>query len=165
MIKITTILFLIVSMTSFAQKDLSLSDAVLEQYRKFYPEQPAFFQWIPEKTEYTFLEGYTTLVKSDIKSKTNENWLTIEEVNKLTTTKFQWFSGFEWLNSNQFLINNGTSYFAINPTTKVVKEVNKIDEKSANAIISSKSLNVAYTIENNVLISIGGEDKTTFETV
>ena len=93
--KITFFLFLLIGSFSFGQKDLTLSNAVMEQYRKFYPEQPVFFQWIPEKTEYTYLKGYVTLAKSSVGAKSDEDWMSIADVNKLAGVKFGWFSGFE----------------------------------------------------------------------
>ncbi len=93
--KIILCLFLFAGAFTFAQKELTLKTAVTEQYRSFYPEQPLFFQWIPGKTEYTFLKGYVTLVKSSVNAKADEDWMSIAEVNKLAGTKFNWFSGFE----------------------------------------------------------------------
>lgn len=158
MYKITFFLFLFTSTFSFAQKELTLADAVLEQFRKFYPEQPLLFKWIPEKTEYTYLKGYTTLVRSSVNAKSDEDWMTIAEVNQLTGTKFQWFSGFEWLNATEFLISNGNQFVKVNPAAKTAEIVNQIDEKGENAAVSSASYNVAYTIENNVFVSLGKDN-------
>jgi dipeptidyl-peptidase-4 len=151
--KIIFFLFLSISVFSFGQKELTLSDAVLEQYRKFYPERVTFFKWIPGKTEYTYLKGYTTLVKSSVNAKADEDWMTIAEVNKLAGTKFQWFSGFEWINSNEFLINDGHQFVCVNPTEKEANVIRRIDKEEAeNVLISTTSLNVVYTFENNVFV-------------
>ncbi|MBT5439681.1 MAG: hypothetical protein HOK92_10835, partial [Flavobacteriales bacterium] len=53
------------SVLGFSQKDLNLDDAVMNQYRKYAPDRVANFEWIPESTDYSFLdEGRTILVKS-----------------------------------------------------------------------------------------------------
>lgn len=156
--KITFFLFLIIGTFSFGQKELTLPEAVTEQYRKFYPEQPVFFQWIPEKTEYTYLKGYVTLAKSSVGAKSDEDWMSIADVNKLAGVKFGWFSGFEWLNANEFMINNGQDFVKVNPTTKTVSVVNTIAENGENALVSTASNYVAYTIENNVHISLGKDN-------
>lgn len=127
----------------------------MEQYRSFYPERPMMFQWIPEKQEYTFLKGYTTLMKSMVKSKTDDTLMTIEEVNKLVDVKFNWFSGFEWLNSDEFIISDGNKYVKVNPAEKTAVVFNEIGEKGENAMFSSTSLAIAYTIDNNVYVSFG----------
>ncbi len=152
MYKITLILFLITGSLSFAQKELTLKDAVLEQYRGFYPEQPVLFKWIPEKTEYTYLKGYTTLAKSSVNAKSDEDWMTIAEVNQLAGTKFNWFSGFEWINANEFLIHDGMTYVKVNPAAKTASVVNQLEGNAENALVSTASLNVAYTVDNNVYI-------------
>lgn len=156
--KITFFLFLLIGSFSFGQKDLTLSDAVMEQYRKFYPEQPVFFQWIPEKTEYTYLKGYVTLAKSSVGAKSDEDWMSIADVNKLAGVKFGWFSGFEWLNANEFMINNGHDFVKINPTTKTASVVNQVAESGENALVSTASNYVAYTVENNVHISLSKDN-------
>lgn len=155
--KVILSLFLIASAFTFSQKELTLKDAVLEQYRAFYPEQPLFFQWIPEKTEYTYLKAYTTLVKSSVNAKTDENWMTIAEVNTLAGTKFNWFSGFEWINTNEFMINDGHQFVVVNPTKKTAKVVNQLGDGAENSLVSTASLNVAHTIENNVYIQTSGK--------
>ncbi len=148
--KVCLLLILFIHSFSFSQKDLTLSDAVLEQYRKFYPEQIPFFKWIPEKTEYTYLKGYVNLVKASIKDQKEENWLSIAEVNQLAGTKFGWFSGFEWINANEFLINDGSTFVKVNATTKTASILNELDETAENALSSSTTFNVAFTTENNV---------------
>lgn len=153
--KIILFFFLVFAGFSFGQKELTLKDAVMEQYRSFYPERPMMFQWIPEKQEYTFLKGYTTLMKSMVKSKTDDTLMTIEEVNKLADVKFNWFSGFEWLNSDEFIISDGNKFVKVNPTEKTAAVLNVIDEKGENALFSSTSLAIAYTLENNVYVSFG----------
>lgn len=153
--KIILFFFLVFAGFSFGQKELTLKDAVMEQYRSFYPERPMMFQWIPEKQEYTFLKGYTTLMKSMVKSKTDDTLMTIEEVNKLADVKFNWFSGFEWLNSDEFIISDGNKFVKVNPTEKTAVVLNVIDEKGENALFSSTSLAIAYTLENNVYVSFG----------
>ena len=38
-----------------SQKELSLEDAVMQQYRKFYPDRLTGFQWLPNTTQYVYL--------------------------------------------------------------------------------------------------------------
>ena len=38
------------------QKELTLEDAILKQYSKFYPERLWKLQWIPETETYSFIE-------------------------------------------------------------------------------------------------------------
>jgi len=70
---------LFVSLSFGQKKDLTLEQAVLNQYRGFAPTKMAFFQWIPETEEYTFLDGYTTLKKGSVKSKEAKQLFTIQD--------------------------------------------------------------------------------------
>lgn len=149
-------LFLIFSGVSIAQKELTLSESVMEQYRKFYPERPLMFKWIPNSTDYTFLKNYTTLMKSSVKAKSDTEWMTIADVNVIAETKFSWFSGFEWINENEFSINNGNEFAIINAKTKKLSYKHKLEENAENALFNSTSKSIAYTVRNNVYIMTNG---------
>ncbi|HNS42671.1 MAG TPA: DPP IV N-terminal domain-containing protein [Taishania sp.] len=153
--KIVCAFFLVIASFSFGQKELTLKDAVLQQYRSFYPERPVSFNWYSSRQEYSYLKDYTTLMKSSVKAKTDETLITIQDVNSIAGVKFAWFSGFEWLNPSEFLINNGQQYVRVNPAAKTATIFNELQENADNALLSSASLYVAYTIENNVYVSLG----------
>lgn len=150
-------LFLIFSGITVAQKELTLAESVMEQYRKFYPERPLLVKWIPNSTEYTFLQNYTTLMKSNVKAKSDSELMTIAEVNALANTNFAWFSGFEWINGNEFSINNGKEFAVVNATKKTLSYKLKLEDKAENALFNNSSKSVAYTVENNVYIMQDGK--------
>ncbi|MCO5258624.1 MAG: S9 family peptidase [Crocinitomicaceae bacterium] len=156
--KILVALFIGLAYFSFGQKELTLKDAVMEQYRSFYPERPIQFQWVSTRQEYSYLKGYTTLMKSSVKSKSDETLMTIQEVNELANVKFSWFSGMEWINQSEFVINNGNQFVRVNPAAKTASVFNEIEENGENALFSSASSNIAYTVANNVYISLGKDN-------
>lgn len=153
--KLVCAFFLVIASFSFGQKELTLKDAVLQQYRSFYPERPVLFNWYSSRQEYSYLKDYTTLMKSSVKAKTDETLITIQDVSSLAGVKFAWFSGFEWLNPSEFIINDGRQYVRVNPAAKTATIFNELQENADNALLSSTSLYVAYTIENNVYVSLG----------
>ena len=52
-----------------AQQELTLEDAVLQQYRKYYPESTNMVQWIPGTQNYSFLSAdYQALLKGNAKN-------------------------------------------------------------------------------------------------
>lgn len=59
-----TLVFLSFSLT--AQKELTLSDAVMQQYRGFYPEHLIGFSWIPATSDYSYLDKYTKLMRGTV---------------------------------------------------------------------------------------------------
>lgn len=139
---------------AFGQQELTLQDAVLEQYRKYLPEQPMVFDWIPESSEYTYLKGYVSLMKSSVKSSKDEEWMTIQEANKILGSQLYWFSGMEWKNKSEFYVNDGLNFYLLNPTSKTGKHIHAI-AKGENALLSNSSENLAFTVDNNVYISKG----------
>lgn len=142
---------LFVSLSFGQKKDLTLEQAVLNQYRGFAPTKMAFFQWIPETEEYTFLEGYTTLKKGSVKSKEATQLITIQEINTILGSKLNWFSGFQWKDKTTFYLNDGFNFYEFNIKTKIGKKIISVDEKAENQTFSHNQ--VAFTIENNLLVA------------
>ena len=63
-----TLCFTLFFATAFSQKEMSLEEAVNNQYRSFYPEQIFGFNWIPETNNYSYIKEYVTLNISSTKS-------------------------------------------------------------------------------------------------
>ena len=154
MIKIllSSICIVLISVYSYGQKkDLTLEQAVLNQYRDFAPDKMPFFKWIPESENFTFLKGYTTLMKGSTKSKEFEKLYSIQELNSILNSKLYWFSSFEWKDKNTFYVNDGINFYEFNTKTKTGKTIISIDEKAQNQTFSNNR--VAYTIDNNLLVA------------
>ena len=132
------------------KEELTLEDAVLQQYRKFYPKKLSMFQWIGKTSTYTYLDNYTKLMKASVKNNSPKELSNIEEFNKKMDAKFYWFSGLEWKNENEFWINDGTSFYIYNPYVKTGKLIHKLDENNENATFHNTSQNIAFTIGNNL---------------
>lgn len=141
-----------ITFIGFSQKkQLTLNQSVTQQYRSFAADNMPFFQWIPGKNEFTYLEGYVTLKKGNTSGEST-TWFTIQDVNSILKSEFNWFSGFEWLNQNTFMINDGNSFYSFNVDTKSgKKEITLIDE-AENASLNSSSMRVAYTQANNLFV-------------
>ena len=146
--------FLILAVPSgFAQKELTLADAVMEQYRKFRPDYIFNFQWIPNSSDYSYIKGFSTLVIYDSKKKKTTE-LDIADVNKTLGTDLRWFSGMQWNNNSEFFLSNGTQYFLYDfrkKTGKKILEINK-EIEFENDDYSEKANAVAYTRQNNLYV-------------
>lgn len=139
---------------AFSQKkELTLEQAVLQQYRSLAPDNLAFFQWIPKSSAYTYLSGYKTLMKASVDNQKAVQWFTIEEINTALNAKLNWFSGFEWKDATTFYINDGTKFYSFNTSTKTGKILFDIGENTANAELQKTKESIAYTIENNLLVT------------
>lgn len=130
-------------------KELTLKDAVLEQYGDFYPEQIKGFQWIPGTDSYVYLED-KTLKKSAVTSKRMDAQLSLADVNKNLGTDLKGFSGITWKNSESFYLSGGNSYYLYNFNQKKGELISKVEEAAENKSLQPETGNVAYTLGNNL---------------
>ncbi len=145
-----TILFF--SFLTHAQKDLSLDDAVMNQYRKYAPDRIANFEWIPGSNDYSFLdEGRTKLVRSNPTTDKITTIIDIEEVNEIMNTSYDIFYSVSWMNENEVLLEDGYSFIKINLETKKGESF-LTDEGESNPLFEPSSGKLAFCIENNVWI-------------
>jgi dipeptidyl-peptidase 4 len=151
--KIIIFLFLSTCFSIFSQKkQLTLKEAVTQQYRAFAPEQLTLFQWIPNTNEYTYLEAYTVLKKGNVKTDKTEVLLTIAELNAALGSKLAWFSGFEWKDQNVFYVNDGLNFYSYDISKKVARTILQVGENAENQSFHNVSENLAYTVENNLQV-------------
>lgn len=134
------------------QKELSLKDAVIEQYGKFYPERIQGFQWIPGENDYSYLENPTNLKIESADGKKAAITLSISEVNQTLGSDLKRFSGMTWKDSNSFYLVNGTTYYLYDYKLKQGKKLSEIDSLAQNKTLQKETGNVAYTIDNNLYI-------------
>lgn len=141
----------LLSLSAIGQKELTLEDAVMNQYRAYYPENVFGFSFLPEGDCYTYLKGYTTLMKGQ-PGKEEKEWMTIADVNEILGTELRYFSGMEWKDAKNFWLNDGTNYYWINPTEKKGGTVNIVEEDAENVTFDNSTEAIAYTKENNLYI-------------
>ena len=147
---------LIFSTVSFGQtKELTIEDAVMQQYRKFYPQSLTMFNWVPNTDCYTYLESYQKLMKASVRNTEAKEILSIQDLNTALGSELNWFSGFEWKDENEFWVNDGLKYYSYNTVDEKGKLIHGLDEKAENGTFHNGSENIAYTKQNNVYIHSG----------
>jgi dipeptidyl-peptidase-4 len=146
-----------IQFASFAQSELTLSEAVMEQWRKFRPEHVFNFQWVPNSTDYSYIDDYTTLVLHNSKRK-RDTKITIEEVNKWIGAELSWFSGMEWLDKDCFKLTDGQKYYCVDPVKKTGKVIFDAQKQTENSAFNLESLSMAYTRKNNLYVYRSGEE-------
>lgn len=152
--RIIVVAITLISTITFGQlKELTLQDAVLQQYRNLYPTSLSMFNWVPDTDCYTYLEGgYQKLMKASVRNTEAKEWFTIQQVNEKLGSELYWFSGFEWKNENEFWLNDGNNYYLFNTVDESGKTIHDLPDDAENAKFHNGSENVAYTRENNVYI-------------
>ncbi|MCB0477535.1 MAG: DPP IV N-terminal domain-containing protein [Crocinitomicaceae bacterium] len=146
------VLLFLVSTTSWSQNELSLADAVSQQYRKFYPEHIVGFKWIPGTNMYSNIEGYMTVDIHDSKGVGLEK-ISIQALNDACGTTFPYIANVDWINSEEFYLFDGKSYFKYNWKTKKGKRIAKANFDFENEQIQIETGNVAHTHENNLFVT------------
>ena len=157
--KILITLFIgLTALSVSAQKELTLEDAVMNQYRAYYPKNTTMVKWIPNTANYSFLSAdYQTLKKGSVKNNKISDVITASEVAKLTGEELRWLNISEWKSKNEFYIKAGNSNYVINVSSKTATKINTVDENAENGDFNTASGNTAYTIKNNLYVATATE--------
>lgn len=139
---------------SFAQKkQLTLSDAVLQQNRAFRDEQFNAFTWIPGTDSYVYLSNnYQTMYQGSVKKTEPEQILTIQAANAALGSQLYNFYGFSFRNADELLLTDGNNYYNLNLKTKTGSKLVSVPEEGGNAEYETTTGSAAYTVENNLWI-------------
>jgi hypothetical protein len=150
--KVFLISFILVGFTSFSQKkELTLKDAVMQQWRSFRPDYVNNFQWIPGTDSYSYLsKNWQTLYLSSVDSEKEMEALTIQQFNESMKTQFVGFMDLKWLNKNQFILTDGKVYVKYAPITKIGEILQKLPDAAENAT-SLTQLKMTYTLTEKLL--------------
>tara|TARA_B100001287_G_scaffold161970_1_gene136186 strand:- start:840 stop:2969 length:2130 start_codon:yes stop_codon:yes gene_type:complete len=138
---------------TFAQKELTLEDAVMQQYGKFYPERITGFSWLPNTTNYVYLSSdRATLYKSSPSSQKEEEILNTKELNELLEADLWGFYPIEFSNEHIFFMNNGISFFEINLKQNTGKTLHSLEDNANSPLFEPKTKKLAYLVDNNVMM-------------
>ncbi|WP_107039240.1 S9 family peptidase [Brumimicrobium mesophilum] len=135
-----------------AQKELSLEQAVSGQYQQFYPDHVFGFEWIKNLEKYSYLKQYQTLVIGEIGGEEKEV-LHISDINDALDVKFNYFAGLKWKDENTFVLNLRNVIVTFNIKTKKGTKI-ELPENAERITFDNQYHNVAYTIDNNLYLSL-----------
>ena len=151
-----TIFFIVLITTIFSvfgqQKELTLSESILGSRSELAPSKLSGLQWIPETDTYCMIEG-NKLVSSSASSNKLTEILSLDSLNKLDGLEKELtkFPNITWLNKNEFYFRKENNYFKYNLQNKDLQTFS-FDEKAKNNDLNKITLNLAYTVDNNLLI-------------
>ena len=153
--KIVSFALLFVTFFNFAQKEeLTLEASVMQQYRKYYPENIFGFSFIPKSTDYVYLGQYVYLVKGDSQNSSKQDTLfSIRDVNSWTNGSLQYFSGMQWKDQSTFYLNQGADFYIVDYKNKSGEKYISLPENAENGTLEPTTGNVAYTVDNNLYVA------------
>jgi dipeptidyl-peptidase-4 len=141
---------------SSGSKELTLKDAVMNQYRSFYPDRINGFQWMPNTDCYTFFSrNYQTMYKSSVGGTQDTEWYTIQQINTALGAELSSFYGLEWKNENEFYISDGLNFYWFNTVADYGKKIHGLDESAEHTEFHQLTQNMAFTKGNNIYINTG----------
>jgi dipeptidyl-peptidase-4 len=136
-----------------AQKELTLEDAVMNQYRAYYPENSVMVNWIPNTDNFAYLSSdYQTLLKGNVKNDKTSEIITATELSAWTTKEVRWINVLEWENENIFYTVLDGVYYEVNVSKKSARKITTVPENGENSDFNSKNQHVAFTIDNNLYV-------------
>ena len=149
---ICSIVLISISFLSYSQKkELSLSDAVLQQYRSLSPEKLYGFSWLPETNKYAFFDNrFTTLFLADVSNTTPKKIIDVKEISKVLNEEIKFFGGLEWVDKDNFIFSNGGKYFMYDILKNSGKLLFEFDDKAENIAYNIKNKMFTFTIANNL---------------
>lgn len=133
------------------KKEITLSEAVLQQYRSLSPEKLYGFNWIPKTSTYSYLDNkfstiYSSKIGEFIPKKITDN----KEISEILKTEIRFIGGMTWLNKDEFMFSVGNRYFVYNPFKKVGKLFFELPENAENITLDNENKCIAYTVDNNL---------------
>lgn len=156
---ITLSILFIGSQFAMSQADLTLSDAVMGQWRQYRPASTTMVKWIPETRTYSYLsQDYQTLKMGDAKKSRVTDLISTKELAEMTGENFSYVNVLSWKDENNFYTTAGGKYFLINVALKTSKKLCGLPEKAKYDEICPATNNVAYCIDNNLYVQTA-EDK------
>lgn len=139
-------------------QELTLTDAVMQKYRKFRPDGLYSFQWIPNTTNYTYMSSnYQSLMTASAKGKKEKVMYTLQQVNTALGSELYHLNSVLWKNEREFWVNDGSNYYLFNAKSGSGELVRSLDEGAAANKFHKGTENVAYTIDNNVYIALSNK--------
>ncbi len=165
------LLLLIVSFSLAQNKLLTMEDAILGSYKSLKIKNLQQLQWMGQSKAFCYvdsLDGAYGLIQVNAEQPQPKMLLTLDSLNTLMKKahgpSLKRFPYLSWLDAHTFRFMRKNVLYRADLTTGQLKVVNRIPEDAANIQIHPKRDYVAYTIKNNLFVSLkpGEEIQVTF---
>jgi dipeptidyl-peptidase-4 len=160
-VKIIACLLITLSAAGFCQKKELTVELATKKARTLAPQKLHQLQWRPGENEFTFVQD-SSLIQEDTKSDSKETILSLSKLNeKYFEAAKQTLSSFpdiEWTDKNNFRFWNNDSLWGYNISGNELELINYTNSGAENLDCTVQNL-AAYTIKNNLYISVNNEQK------
>ena len=146
------------SVALHAQKKVFTADDYLN--RNLYPASIQDLTWRGDLNRLTFIENNNLVERTVTATGSGDTILTLESLNRsmkgLKQEVLGRFPAVKWLDNENFYFRDKNKLFRYNMNDSSLVSVNGFDDKASDINIDDHSLNVAYTIGNNLFVAVHG---------
>jgi dipeptidyl-peptidase-4 len=160
-----TAIFLIIAFTISTVNPLQAQDKLftLDDYmnRDLYPASITDLNWVAGEDAFTFVENDAIIKKNADDHFVGDTILRLTDFNAAVKNagleEMRRFPDFTWMDTKRFYFTRDNTIYIFNfADTSLVKK-NEYDEKAENLEQAEKTFSLAYTIDNNLHVSIDGK--------
>ncbi len=155
-------LFLLISIltvsVTFAQnKQLTIDEAVSQQYRQFYPDHYTGMQWQGETNNFVYIKDWSKLYSNSVKKDDEKLLCDLTDINKelknVGESNFSYIYGTNWLDNERFSMEQAGKIIIFNTKNKKLEQVINLAENAENAEYCQKAKAAAFTVDNNLYVT------------
>jgi dipeptidyl-peptidase-4 len=154
---LSVLAFFILEATYAQLKEISLEEAVLEQYSKYYPLPQAGLSFLPSGNYFVYQnkeEEETTLIKGSTKNGSEKAWFTLSDLNKWAgdiTNEIKRMPRLTWLSDNDAFFNVGEgTYLKLNVSKKNISVFAQLPKEAEHVTFNNDHSAVAFVLNNDV---------------
>jgi dipeptidyl-peptidase-4 len=118
-------------------------------------------QWIASSDCYSYV-SLKALIKGNVENEKRDTLINFSQlsdaVKKLGDADINAFPEIIWIDENSFYFNENDKIYVYNVASKSVHSVNTTNEKADNTDIAESTLYAAYTVKNNLYVSVKGKE-------
>lgn len=140
----------------FTPEDASYNNPAL------YPKGLSNLSWIPETNYYAYTNE-KALIRIDALKETTDTLVQLQHFNQLLVQSNEKasksFPKLTWNSKNEFRFQKGNKFYTYHIENQKIVLLTQIPENANNIDISDNSQYIAYTIDNNLMIDLKGEQR------
>ncbi|MCT4666172.1 MAG: DPP IV N-terminal domain-containing protein [Flavobacteriales bacterium] len=140
------------SFTGLAQQELTLENAVLKQYRDYYPERIYQFRWLPEG-------GYSMVESNELIITLPNNEIKKVRLSDFKGEKLKYFPPVKWLSQSEFLIHYKDKAYRYNIKENSFTEKTYKSKGAEELYVSPNHEYTAYVKEKDLYLKGPKKDK------
>ncbi len=159
-------LLLVTATQLFSQDKLFTVDDVILNGFRLAPSNLRQLSWIPNSNNFVWTDGTgdkSVMLFSSIKNSGVDTLIKLSDLNLFFTKQnekpLNSFPLLNWASADEFNFWSGAKYYSYNTKYKKLSKINSVTDDSGNRTVSPNQKYVAYTLENNLFVSLGDDKK------